>query len=898
MYKKTKILFLMFIVVLFFVPAAFAGKETEGYVQEAIRRIQAYNPKNPNTAPDVMEAQHNVILTEKELGKIANAVRRNPRVGTFAFQMIFPQLQQQWNYNLEAATLACHDLIQKGYTRGGPAMRKRDFLAASHDSRCKSEERGQGTCTTFANCIDVILELFGFDENHRGLIHIKGEPGHVFNVYWIDGLEIHIADGTVAARSGAWPAETAQAYLSEIPAEYWENDPQYCYLTHFVDVKKDQKAKAKSEKFWGDPYQILLHEPNPYTVDPEKDFIVDKKRKTVIFGSGREVLSRNLVNKLCLRMIDEELFDFTIVIPNSVKEIEPFAFIGQDVVSKVDLSQSQVETIQRGTFYDCENLTEVNFNPNIKEIEPHAFGWVLLKNKTLRTNIGGTTYGKQWGISNDLVFESRGNYSNGAFGKAYQDIFGLNQIKYSRNDITKIGKTVEIDERSKTITIGIDIGSEYREDGQDFIDPEYVEALKFVGFLKPGWIIVVSPKVKDVDLKSFSNCKFKKFDISPLKGGTEINSFPTYDFEAEEFVTTKANSHRTDYRDEDIANWCFYCSSEASTAVVKKVVTPVHSLIFLPHSVLEKVEELQLTDLDQIARMRYEDNQGTLVIENISQFHFHPKIYEGLCHYQKLKDPQKFSKINKIKFVGNFLNGFCEEYSFPHNIKEFEWNYPTDEWRGIQVPRLNFQSDEIHPEKTIKAPCKFRGGFGFHFIWGNTPNIKVIDNKNTPWEELENHWHFHYDPRTTYTHITTDEEISSSNLNFFNALIKGHGGKSDICVLNKSLTCDYACGEMAATAILYKVFVVNDKKFKFDGNPSKNGDRFWDQAIFWGENSEPTKETLQNANATGFYCQMPQVLFNDLVKKKIMTPNLQKRTVVTDKPTINFMDKLIKQTRK
>jgi hypothetical protein len=948
--RKLKAWLLMFVAVLFLVPVTFAEGETEKYVRDVKARIEQLGKKGAKPDARPIRPQASVHLTKNNIEEIAKSIGNNPTQRDFARYMIGPQLHYQFEYNLPSVKQKQAEFKNESIQTGSKEERERIIKLV--------DENGQITCHFAAVYYDWVLETLGYDKDHRGFLTFAGNPtlgipGHIVN-YFIDrNGDAWVIDHTLANAIGVNPADKMGVYLEEtIPHENWQNNSKYCQVMRYEE--NDGKLTMKT---LGDPFDFFFKRENPYILYVP---VFNDENKTVTIGEGKEILTSEDVNIACAEIKEKLAFDYTVVVHSDVKQIEKWAFAFQDSITKLDLSQSQVKKISRGMCYDCENLKEVIFSEQIEDIDSHAFGYVLSKrNPKFKTNIGETTYGMKHSLLNDYLFRKAESYSNGAFGKCYQAIFGNNQLK---DGIDKIKNTIKFTNEN-TVEIGINIDDSYREDGSNIVDSEYIQTLKEAVCIWPGCNIVLSETAEEVYLDAFENGVYGTIDCSKLGKNTTLYEFPLKHFDAKKLILPAVNYDSEIPKNENaVKEWKVYWAYTDKELLEKRIdsvrigelVTPIYSTTYLPPNLFSKVGNLKITDLNKnikIATKNFESDCPTLYIENllenrgIDSIKYNENIYRACLCWVEKNNPDVYNKTKKITLKGcwelihcivlddaffvktdKLLESAKCYFPLPEHVKTFEWDYDEDKMPPYFCCRLmpiKSESGEIHPKLTIQTPCNNKH---LKFYLGDNPNISIQDNKKTKWIELEKTHGFYYDPKTKYTHITTDEIISGNKLNFIHALIAGTGQQSDICVLNKgfhstpSESSDY---NFAKTGILWKVFVIKNKlngsdnnnnndddddiatdqtqnfvfSYSYDTASECNGKRFYPQSVFLkGENSID-KKTAKDLYQAGFWFQMSQDTFNKLKQKGILSPNIGERTITTNRAITDLAPWLAKRTQ-
>ncbi len=100
---------------------------------------------------------------------------------------------------------------------------------------------------------------------------------------------------------------------------------------------------------------------------------MENAKYTIDTNTG-ELIFDNGINEISRRDISEEEKEKikSIVIPDSVKEISPFAFYDMGMLEKIILPEG-VETIEEKAFFNCTRLAEVVFPKSLKSIGKKAF---------------------------------------------------------------------------------------------------------------------------------------------------------------------------------------------------------------------------------------------------------------------------------------------------------------------------------------------------------------------------------------------------------------------------------------------------------------------------------------------------------------------------------------------
>lgn len=936
--RKLKAWLLMFVAVLFLVPVTFAEGKTEEYVRDVKARIEQIGKKGAKPDARPIRPQASVHLTNEHIKEIAKSIGGNSDKMDLARRIIDLQIHYQLEYNLPSVKQKQAELEIK------------EIQTVSKEDREKIiklvDENGQITCYFATVYYDWVLETLGYDKDHRGFLIFAGNPalgipGHIVN-YFKDGKEdAWVIDHTLANVIGVNPADKMGEYLEEgIPHKNWQNNSKYCQVMRYEEDNGNLTMKTL-----GDPYQVFFNEKNPYILDEP---VFDEENKTVTIGKGKKILTREDVNIARAEMEKRLAFDYTVVVHSDVKQIEKWAFAFHDFITKLNLSQSQVKKIPHGMCYDCENLKEVIFPEQIEDIDSHAFGYVLSKrNPKFKTNIGKTIYGKKHSLLNDYLFQKAESYSNGAFGKCYQTIFGNNQLK---DNIDKIKDTFKfIDEN--TVEIGRNTA---------VIDHEYIQTLREAGCIWPECNIVFSGDAEVVYMDALENGVYGTIDCSKLGKNTTLEEFPLKHFDAKKLILPAVNYDSEIPKNENaVKEWNVYWAYTDKELLEKRIdsvhidqlVTPIYSTKFLPPNLFSKVGNLKITDLNKnikVATRNFESDCPTLYIENllknrgIDSIEYDENIYRACLCWVEKNHPDVYNKIKKITLKGCWQLHSCvllddapfikidkasewdkSYFPLPEHVTTFEWDYDEDKippYFCCRLMPIKSESNEIHPKLTIQTPCNNKY---LNFYLCDNPNISIQDSKKTEWSELERIHGFHYDPRTKYTHITTDEIISGNKLNFIHALLTGTGRQSDICVLNKgfhstpSESSDY---DLAKTGILWKGFVIEDKLNESNNNNNDNdniatdqsqkfvfsyeyptaaecnGKRFYPQSVFLeGENSID-KKTAKDLYQAGFWFQMSQATFKKLNQKGILSPDIDEKTITTNSPIIDLAPWLAKRT--
>ena len=921
----------MFVAVLLLVPVTFAEGETEKYVRDVKARIEQIGQKGAKSNPRPIRPQASVHLKKNNIEEIAKSIGNDPAKRDFARRMIDPQLHSQFEYNLLSVKQKQAEFKTKNIQT--ESKEEREAIIECVD------ENGQITCHFAAVYYDWVLETLGYDKDHRGFLTFAGNPtlgipGHIVN-YFIDrNGDAWVIDHTLANAIGVNPADKMGVYLEEtIPHENWQNNSKYCQVMRYEE--NDGKLTMETLR---DPYDVFFKKKNPYILYGP---VFGDENKTVTIGEGKEILTQEDVNIACAEMKEKLAFDYTVIVHKDVKQIEQWAFAFQDSITKLDLSQSQVKKISRGMCYACQNLKEAIFPVQIEGIDPYAFGYVLSEgNPEFKTNIGDSIYGKKHNLLNDYLFQKAESYSNGAFGKCYQAIFGNNQLK---DKVAKIKNTIKFTNEN-TVEIGINIGDSYREDGRNIVDSEYIQTLKDAVCIWPGCNIVLFETAEEVYLDAFESGEYGTIDGSKLGKNTTLRSFPLKHFYAQKVILPAVNYFSYKLENERAVKiWYKPWRSCDDSVHVGELVTPIYSTKFLPPGFLNAIDKLNITDQGsniEFYCLNVKSAHPTLRIKNPlevprygiedwKEYHteYDENIYQACLCYAKQTCPELFSKIGKIILEGYWqASSHFECFPLPEHVKTFEWDYDKDKMPityGHDIMPIKSESNEIHPKLTIQTPCNNKY---LKFYLCDNPNISIQDNKKTKWSELEKIHGFHYDPRTNNTYIITNEIVSGNKLNFIHALIAGTGRQSDICVLNKgfhstpSESSDY---DLAKTGILWKVFVIKNKlngsdnnnnnaddddiatdqtqnfvfSYSYDTASECNGKRFFPQSVFLkGENSINQK-TAKDLYQAGFWFQMPPATFNKLNQKGILSPNIGGRTIKTNKPITDLAPWIAKRTK-
>lgn len=938
--RKLKAWLLMFVAVLFLVPVTFAEGETEKFVEEVKARIAQVGQKGVKLDTRPIRPQASVHLTKKDILEIAESIGKDTVKRDFARHIIDPQLRSQFEYNLLSVTQKQRELEINKIQTG--SKEEREAIIEWVD------KHGKITCCFAAVYYDWYLEALGYAEDEKGFFIFAGNPilrtpGHMANYLKDRNGENWLVDNTCANVMGVNPEDKVGVYLEEgIPHKNWQKNSKYCQVMRYEENDGNLTMKTL-----GDPYDVFFQQKNPYILDEP---VFDDENKTVTIGKGKEILTREDVNIACAEMKEKLAFDFTVVVHSDVKQIEKWAFAFQDSITKLDLSQSQVKRISHGMCLSCKNLKEVIFPEQIENIESHAFGYVLSKrNPKFETNINKTIYGKKHSLLNNYLFQKAESYLNGAFGECYQTIFGNNQLK---DNIDKIKDTFEID--GNTVEIGRNTA---------VIDHKYIQTLREAGCIWPECNIVFSGDAEVVYMDALENGVYGNIDCSKLGKNTTLEEFPLKHFDAKKKLILPAVNYEGEMPENEnaVKKWNVYRGKCNDSVHVGELVTPIYSTKYLPPNFFSKVDKFKITDQEKNIKIstnlkkklkpdtkNFGSDIPTLYIENLLKnrgifpIEYDENIYRACLCWVEKNNLDVYNEIKKITLKGYWQLDSCvllddapfikidkasewdkSYFPLPKHVKIFEWNYDKDKMPTCNIMPIKSESEEIHPKLTIQTPCDDRD---LKFYLFDNPNISIQDSKKTKWSELERIHGFHYDPKTKYTHITTDEIISGNKLNFIYALIAGTGRQSDVCVLNKGLhstpseSSDY---DLAKTGILWKSFVIKDKLNESNNNNNNddddiatdqsqkfvfvyeyptaaecNGKRFYPQSVFLkGENSinQKTANALYQA---GFWFQMSQATLNKLNQKGILSSNIiRERTITTNSLIIDLAPWLADRTK-
>ena len=154
------------------------------------------------------------------------------------------------------------------------------------------------------------------------------------------------------------------------------------------DLKKNCSTENDGVKYSLDGKKLLRYkrtkEDRKYVIPDSVEFICDGS-----FRNNRFIEKVTLPS--CLKGIGKEAFKGCIclkeiIFPSNIRFIGDDAFNGTGVID-INLKDTQIETLNKNSFYDCDNLRYIELPESLRKIETGALYHTCIRNLVLPDSI-------------------------------------------------------------------------------------------------------------------------------------------------------------------------------------------------------------------------------------------------------------------------------------------------------------------------------------------------------------------------------------------------------------------------------------------------------------------------------------------------------------------------------